>query len=66
MFVNITCFQGYRKAISAHYASSDCYYVDVKGTSQEAVANEVVGIAKMKYGIDMSFVVSIQTPMRNS
>lgn len=41
---------GYRKAISCHYASSDCQYIDVKGTSQEELADEVFEIARKKYG----------------
>ncbi|XP_058883264.1 phytanoyl-CoA dioxygenase, peroxisomal isoform X2 [Acipenser ruthenus] len=41
--------QGFRKAISCHYASSDCYYIDVKGTSQEIIEQEVKEIAQRKY-----------------
>ncbi|XP_071369153.1 phytanoyl-CoA dioxygenase, peroxisomal [Centroberyx affinis] len=46
--------QGFRKAISCHYASSDCYYIDVKGTSQENIEQEVKEIAAKKYGLDDS------------
>jgi len=28
---------GFRKAISCHYAASECNYIDIKGTSQEAL-----------------------------
>ncbi|XP_072856860.2 phytanoyl-CoA dioxygenase, peroxisomal-like [Pogona vitticeps] len=49
--------EGFRKAISCHYASSDCYYIDVKGTSQENIEKEVVEIAKKKYGIDSSMAL---------
>ncbi|XP_060102292.1 phytanoyl-CoA dioxygenase, peroxisomal [Heteronotia binoei] len=42
---------GFRKAISCHYASSDCHYIDVKGTSQENIEREMIEIAKTKYGI---------------
>ncbi|XP_054609828.1 phytanoyl-CoA dioxygenase, peroxisomal [Dunckerocampus dactyliophorus] len=41
--------QGFRKAISCHYASSDCYYIDVKGTTQENIENEVKELAARKY-----------------
>ena len=41
--------KGYRKAISCHYASSDCRYIDVKGTLQEDLANEVIQIAKARF-----------------
>ena len=41
---------GYRKAISCHYASArDCTYVDVKGTLQEELANEVIQIAMTRF-----------------
>lgn len=47
--------KGFRKAISCHYASSSCYYVDVRGTSQENVATEVERIAK-KRGVDIDYI----------
>ena len=31
----------FRKAISCHYSCSDCYYIDVTGTTQENIAKEV-------------------------
>ncbi len=40
------------QAISCHYASSDCYYIDVKGTTQEIISNEVKELAAKKYGVD--------------
>ncbi|XP_037552060.1 phytanoyl-CoA dioxygenase, peroxisomal [Nematolebias whitei] len=43
---------GFRKAISCHYASGDCYYIDVKGTTQENIENEVKEIVKRKHGVD--------------
>ncbi|KAJ8006818.1 hypothetical protein DPEC_G00111170 [Dallia pectoralis] len=46
--------QGFRKAISCHYASADCYYIDVTGTSQENIAEEVKGIAARRLGADTS------------
>ncbi|KAL6460018.1 hypothetical protein MHYP_G00317770 [Metynnis hypsauchen] len=46
--------QGFRKAISCHYASADCYYIDVNGTSQENISKEVKDIATKKYGADIS------------
>ena len=38
----------FRKAISCHYASADCHYIDVRGTSQENIAAEVSDIARRK------------------
>uniref|UniRef100_UPI00398EB71E phytanoyl-CoA dioxygenase, peroxisomal n=1 Tax=Pristiophorus japonicus TaxID=55135 RepID=UPI00398EB71E len=43
---------GFRKAISCHFTSADCYYIDVKGTSQENIEQEVLEIGRKKYGID--------------
>ena len=45
----------FRKAISCHFASSDCHYIDVSGTSQENIAKEVEGIAARR-GVDMDFM----------
>ncbi|CAJ0959031.1 unnamed protein product [Ranitomeya imitator] len=39
-------------SISCHYASSDCYYIDVKGTIQENIEKEVVEMSKKRNGID--------------
>lgn len=51
----------YHQAISGHYASSHCYYIDVKGTSQENIETETLGIAQKKLGddIDISFTVCL-------
>ncbi|XP_077989224.1 phytanoyl-CoA dioxygenase, peroxisomal-like isoform X2 [Glandiceps talaboti] len=43
---------GFRKAISCHYASADCHYIDISGTSQDIIAKEVEGIAKKYLGPD--------------
>ncbi|KAI9345857.1 hypothetical protein DFJ73DRAFT_960733 [Zopfochytrium polystomum] len=44
--------QGYRKAISCHFASSHCEYIDVTGTHQEEIAREIgmLATAKGVYG----------------
>lgn len=41
---------GFRKAISCHYASSDCEYIDVRGTTQENIMDETMEIAKRRLG----------------
>ncbi|XP_071449410.1 phytanoyl-CoA dioxygenase, peroxisomal-like [Hetaerina americana] len=46
--------KGFRKAISCHYAASECEYIDVHGTIQEEVAMEIEGMAK-KMGLVMDF-----------
>lgn len=47
---------GFRKAISCHYASSDCHYINIKGTSQENISKEIIEVAKKKFGIDVDDV----------
>eukprot|EP00002_Diphylleia_rotans_P011112 TRINITY_DN21_c0_g1_i1.p1 TRINITY_DN21_c0_g1~~TRINITY_DN21_c0_g1_i1.p1 ORF type:complete len:321 (-),score=70.49 TRINITY_DN21_c0_g1_i1:230-1192(-) len=47
--------EGFRKAISCHYASADCFYVDVTGTSQETIAKEIEEMAGRKGIEGMSF-----------
>ncbi|XP_054153070.1 phytanoyl-CoA dioxygenase, peroxisomal-like [Oppia nitens] len=42
--------KGYRKAISCHFAASDCHYIEVKGTIQENLANEIIDVAKKRFG----------------
>uniref|UniRef100_S4RVT9 Phytanoyl-CoA dioxygenase, peroxisomal n=1 Tax=Petromyzon marinus TaxID=7757 RepID=S4RVT9_PETMA len=42
---------GFRKSISCHYASSECNYIEVKGTSQENIENEVKDIVRKRHGI---------------
>ncbi|XP_071833882.1 phytanoyl-CoA dioxygenase, peroxisomal-like [Apostichopus japonicus] len=44
---------GFRKAISCHYASSDCSYIDVRGTNQEKVKQEADEVILKKYGPDV-------------
>jgi phytanoyl-CoA hydroxylase len=49
---------GFRKAISCHYASSRCDYIDITGTPQDSVAKEVKEIVKKKFkGIELSYEV---------
>ena len=38
------------QAISCHYANSNCYYIDVRGTTQEVIAKEVLDIATKRLG----------------
>lgn len=45
---NIT--KGFRKAISCHYAASECEYIDVRGTSQENIADEVRELVRKRLG----------------
>lgn len=40
---------GFRKAISCHYAASECKYIEVKGTIQESFKKEVEQLLKKKF-----------------
>ncbi|XP_038596968.1 phytanoyl-CoA dioxygenase, peroxisomal [Tachyglossus aculeatus] len=46
--------KGFRKAMSCHYASADCHYIDVKGTSQENISEEIKDLANKKFGLEMT------------
>lgn len=43
---------GFRKAISCHYAASECDYIDVRNTSQEIIQEEIRELAR-KRGVDV-------------
>ena len=47
------------QAISCHYASSHCHYIDVKGTIQQNIADEIEELARKKLGpdVELSFQV---------
>lgn len=49
------------QAISCHYASADCYYIDVKGTTQENIEKEVGELAARKYAMaaELTFQVRL-------
>lgn len=49
---NVT--KGYRKSISCHFCSSDVTYVDVTGTVQDRIAQEVEATARQR-GFQISF-----------
>ncbi|KAK3919625.1 Phytanoyl-CoA dioxygenase, peroxisomal [Frankliniella fusca] len=54
--------KGFRKAISCHYASSDCYFIDVKGTIQENIAIEIEEMAKRKgFGGDFKTIWQVRS-----
>jgi len=50
---------GFRKAISCHYAASECNYIDVVGTVQEAFKREVELLASKKFGLPKDQKVDI-------
>ncbi|XP_075221279.1 phytanoyl-CoA dioxygenase, peroxisomal-like isoform X2 [Lycorma delicatula] len=48
-------WKGFRKAIICHFASTDCYFIDVTGTIQENIRKEVEEVAQ-KRGYNMNFI----------
>ncbi len=50
-----------RQAISTHYASSHCEYIDVAGTTQENISNEVLELAKKRLGPDAQISFQVRT-----
>lgn len=46
--------QGFRKAISCHYSTGLCEFIDLKGTVQEDIADEVLELAEKNTGIPKS------------
>ena len=47
--------EGFRKAISCHYAASECNYIDVTGTLQDAIKEEVQSVSIRKFGKKIDF-----------
>ncbi|XP_066257405.1 phytanoyl-CoA dioxygenase, peroxisomal-like [Euwallacea similis] len=56
--------QGFRKAISCHYASSDCEFINVKGTIQEKLAKEVERDTRKVFGLEMTITELWRTKSR--
>lgn len=58
-YINFDFFnQDFRKAISVHYASSNCNYIDVTGTTQENIKNEIIDVMAKRGFVDVDFIVS--------
>ncbi|KAG8198530.1 hypothetical protein JTE90_026433 [Oedothorax gibbosus] len=49
---------GFRKAITCHYAATECDYIDVKGTRHENLAKEFLAVARKK-GVKVDDVKNI-------
>lgn len=58
-------FQGFRKAISFHFAASECEYIDVTGTIQDNIRQEIEEIAKRR-GAEVDFCVRMTCNFINS
>ena len=52
------------QSISCHYANNNVEFIDVAGSSQEIIADEVLDLAEKRTGIpkkDINFEVSIES-----
>ena len=50
------------QSISCHYASGDCYYVDIRDSTQRIVADEIEDMMKRRIGsndIKLDLAVSV-------
>ena len=47
------------QAISTHYASSYCDYINVDGTIQEILSKEVEEVARKRLGPDVKFTFQV-------
>lgn len=56
--------KGFRKAISCHYASSDCNMIQLKGTIQENIALEMESIVLKKHGVVSDYEVLFKNKCR--
>ncbi len=52
------------QAISCHYASSNCDYIDVAGTSQDIILKEVVEIVKRRLGEDAEITLDVRQQLQ--
>ena len=50
--------QGFRKALTIHYANNDCHFIDIRGTIQEPIADEALQILQKK-GFDITYQVNL-------
>ena len=51
------------QAISCHFASSRCAYIDVEGTSQQIIADEIEEVVKKKLGRDSQVTFQVRPTM---
>lgn len=50
--------EGFRKSISCHYAASQCDYIDVRGTMQQPLEDEIRELVKRRLGPDAEEAVN--------
>ena len=59
LFIRPSAHSFFMQAISCHYASSHCHYIDVRGTVQEEIAEEVLEVARKKLGNEVTFTFQV-------
>ncbi|XP_065058961.1 phytanoyl-CoA dioxygenase, peroxisomal-like [Rhopilema esculentum] len=55
----------FRKAISCHFSTADCHYINVRGTSQENIEDEIVQLAKKRFGDDFQIDLELAWKMKS-
>ena len=48
------------QAISCHYAASECHYIQVEGSTQQNIADEVKDLAEKKLGKELASGITYQ------
>lgn len=49
------------QAISCHYSSTNCFYIDVKGTTQENIEKEVADVITRKFMNDFKINFQVRS-----
>lgn len=57
---------GFRKAISCHYAASECHFIEVKGSKHEKIGEEFEQVYKKKLGEDSGFDYTVSDTVTRS
>nr|CAI5869531.1 unnamed protein product [Callosobruchus analis] len=55
--------KGFRKAISCHYADTNCHFIDVRGTNQADLMTRIEEIA-VKFAAPLNYVVGIEEQIK--
>ncbi len=57
------CKAGPDQAISCHYADGNlCHYIDIKGTTQEELADEIIEMVRKRLGKDVDVDYAVRQP----
>jgi len=48
--------EGFRKAISCHYAASDCHFINLAGTVSQSIKKEAEEYAMKRFGLEIDYI----------